>query len=728
MDIKQLQQYLLGPIVSGWWSRTRAAEESKRRFTMIAKLCRQFFGSAANAMWQEDFRKEFFPAVEVPQFQVTLNKAFELVAVIGPSLYWSNPLREVTSRKRQSQAAIAAAMGMADENIVQQLDQLDQQIEMQKAIRDAIGTEVLKYTQNEQIGTLKRDVHLAINEALLTGLGLTWTQSYNNPATGEFLVETIYDSVDNLLIDPDSRDPDWRDAKWIACKHRDPVWVVERMFGYPPGYLHGRGTHVSYEYEAIREASTTASSGNRYSDMIEWVEVWSIGGAGARIGGVDAKLSQFFDSTLGDHVYLAITPNVPHPLNIPPAMLQNAPVEALQEAVRWRTRRYGAIHETWKDRRWPVNPLRFYTVPGSPWPMAVLGPGLGYLICMNLIMTTKLTQAWDRRRDIIAIANHVKDSVEQALRSDTSPAIVNLPSAVNQPIDTLVQYLQRGASQDDLLQWMEWLASEFQKATGLLDIYYGFTRTQARVSSDIETKNRAANVRPEEMQLHVVEWVQSFSQSELILASQYIQGVQLQYLLGEYGAVAWDTFYHNVPVEMLWKECECNIDAKDIQRPDKQRDLAGLQEVAIPFFQFATVYAQTTGDTNPMNAFMSRLLTAMDMRDFGDLMFQQMVPPSDPATQQLAQQAQQLEVAKLEADVMETQAKAHGRVTDTMYKQNGLTQPQVQQLTFNAEKHRLDMEQDQLSHLQEMVQNAEKHQQELKFERQKPRPTAGAKK
>ncbi len=722
MDLAQLQQYLLGPISSGWWNRCRMAEESKRRFSTIAKLCRQFFGSSASAMWQDDFRKEFFPTVETPTFQVNLNKSFELIAVIGPTLYWKNPLREMTSRKRIDQASLAMLFGMADEQAAQQLQQHDQMIAMQKEFRNKIGTEYLKYTQEEQTNTLKSDVHLAIMEAMLTGLGLMWTEKAG-PIT-----RNVYDSTDNLLIDPDARDPEWRDAKWIAVKHCDPVWVVERKFNLPAGYLHGRGTRVSNEHEAIREASHTNPGVSRYQDMIDWVEIWSTGGVGARVGGVDPKLSQFFDDTLGDNVYLCVTPNVPHPLNLPPVALQTQPVEQIREAFRWRTRGYGAIHEPWLDNRWPVHPLKFYRVPGSPWPMAVLGPGLGYLICMNLIMTTKLQQSWDRRRDIIVAAEHIKGSMEAALRSDQSPAVLSLPSAINQPIDQLIQYLQRPAPNDDLLMWMEWLGAEFQKATGLLDIAYGFTKTQARVSSDIESKNRAANIRPEEMQSHVVEWVKQFSVSEIVLAAQHISGQELQPLLGEYGAYAWDVFFHQVPVETLWKECECSIDAKDLQRPDKQRDLEGLQQVAQPFMQFAMQHAQVSGNTDAINGFMRRYFAALDMRDFDDLMFPPMTPQTDPAMAQLQQRMAQLEADKMEADVMETQAKAHGRIADTMFKQHGITQPQLQQLTFNAEKHTQDLVQDQMNHIQEMRQLEEKHKLELQKIRQTPKPTAGAKK
>jgi hypothetical protein len=47
---ENIQQYLLGPIVSQWYARFTSAEKAKERFNVMAKLCRQFLGSSAKAM------------------------------------------------------------------------------------------------------------------------------------------------------------------------------------------------------------------------------------------------------------------------------------------------------------------------------------------------------------------------------------------------------------------------------------------------------------------------------------------------------------------------------------------------------------------------------------------------------------------------------------------------------------------------------------------------------
>lgn len=702
--LEQLQSNLLGPIVTQWVSRITAAKRSKERFNTIAKLCRQFFGSSAQAMWQDDFRREFYPTLQTPMFQVTLNKAFELVAIIGPSLYWTNPERQVKSYETPNQVMLAQALGLIQEEVLQQIQQQQQQKDAVRDIRNSLASLVLDYMQNEQSGMLKRDVRMAIDEFLLTGLGLIWTESYEHPGTGEIMTRNRYGSVDDLHIDPDSRMPDWSDARWISRKHYEPVWMVERRFGYPPGYLTGKGTMSSAEYRAAQESQKNK---DHYCDYMEWEEVWSRGGIGARIGGVDAKMSQFLDSVVGDNAYLAITPNVPHPLNVPPGLIAEGTVEDLQEALRWRTSGFGAIHELWKDDRWPVSPLVSYPVPGSPWPLALLAPGLGHLISMNIILVTKLNQAWDRRREIYGIAQEMKDVLSSAMRSDESPLLIPLSHDIGKPLNELIQRFERGDSSDDLLEWMQYLGNEFAKATGLLDIHYGITQSQARVTGDIDAKNRAAGIRPDKMRQDIREWVQTFSTSELWLAAQHVEGAQLMELLGEWGAAAWDAMVKALPFEQLIREMSCYIEAKDLERPDNARDLSGLQEIAQPFTQLAGAYAAQTGDSGPINNYLRRVMESLDMRHPEDMQFGPWTPPQDPAAAQMQQQMAMLEMREKQAKTSEIEAKAIGRLTDTQFKMRGVTPQMLTQMQYNQMKFEQQVQQDKVRHLQELLQNEE---------------------
>ncbi len=91
-------QFLL-PIVSGWRGKLRAAKDSKGWFNDVANQCQQFFSGKTGFMWNEKFRKTYMSGSLAPKFKITIHKAFELVALIGPVLYWRYPHRQVRSFK-----------------------------------------------------------------------------------------------------------------------------------------------------------------------------------------------------------------------------------------------------------------------------------------------------------------------------------------------------------------------------------------------------------------------------------------------------------------------------------------------------------------------------------------------------------------------------------------------------------------------------------------------------
>lgn len=716
-----IQQYLLGPIVSQWYSRFTSAEKSKERFSVMAKLCRQFLGSSAKAMWEDAFRKEFYPAVAQPQFMVSLNKAFELVAIIGPTLYWQNPSREVRSTDTIDQTRIAQMMGVVDEAMLEQIQQMQAQKTEQREIRNSLASLVMEYVGREHPGGTKVDNELVIQDALVTGRGCAWTETYSNRSTGEPMVGSFYDPVDNLLIDPDAKDPAWRDVRWIARKHVEPVWVVERRFGYAPGYLQGRGTHVSAEYTTRLEVET--NKGNAmYQDQIEWYEVWSTGGIGARVTGINAQMGQALDQLTGDYCYLCVTRNLMHPLNLPPMLVSQGGPEHIKEALRWRTSRYGSVFELWRDRKWPVEVLDFYPVIGSCWPMAVLGPGIGSLLAMNILLVSHLTMSWDRRRDIIAVNGAYAEEVEAAIKGENNPAVIKINSASQMAISDIVGFVQRPEVQGNLLEWIQYLDNQFQMATGLDDIHYGISQKQARVSADVNAKQSAANVRPEKMATDVHQFVVNVGKKELWLAAQYIKGQQLRSLIGDWGSMAWDSMVGSMDIDTLFREMEVWIEATDLQRPNRDRDMTDLERIAPFYIPAVQTYAQLTGDEKPFNAFLYKFATAMQMRNPEDLFFGPWQQQPDPQMMQMQAEMQQVEMAKTAATTEEIKAKTVARLVDAQYKQQGANAPASQKMkwaeVFNTQKLKMQDE----AHLQKLVHLQEQADIQAAAARNKPKP------
>jgi hypothetical protein len=701
LDMEQLQRWVLGPLVNQWFARFGAAEKAKERFNVMAKLCRQFLGSSAKTMWEDSFRKEFYPSVSQPQFMVSLNKAFELVAIIGPSLYWQNPSREVKTADTPDQVQIAQILGLTDEMLLEQVKQQQDQTEAQRTMRNSLATVVLEYIGRQHPGSVKSDYEMIVQDALVTGRGCGWTETYEDKATGAACVGTFYDPVDNLLIDPDAKDPILRDVKWIARRHQEPAWVVERRFGYPPGYLYGRGTHTSFEFAT--KGSVQADTQTLYQDQVEWYEVWSTGGIGARVAGVHGDYGQAIDRLTGDNCYLCLCRTVPHPLNMPPALMAQGTPEQILEALKWRTARYGSVCELWKDRKWPVEVMDFYPVINTTWPMAVLGPGIGSLLAMNILLVTHLEMSWDRRRDIIAIYNGYEQEVEQAIKGENNPAIIKINPVSNVRVQDVVSFLQRPDIQGNLLDWLQYLDNQFQMATGLDDIHYGVSQKQARVSADVNAKQNAANVRPEKMATDVHKFVVNVSTKELWLAAMYMKGEQLRGLLGPWGSMAWDTMLGAMPFEELCREVEVWVEATDMRRPNRDKDMSDLQQISQFLIPAAQQYATATGDSKPINAIIARFGEAAQIRDIQDFFFGDWRPQQDPAMLQAQQQAAAIESQKTMAQTEEIKAKTVARLVDAQYKQGGAAAPAQQKMQWNDLFNRQKVRMQEEAHLQKMV-------------------------
>lgn len=699
---EQVQRSLLGPLVNQWVARLQSAKVAKHRFEVCARLCRKFYGSDPGAQWSDDVRGEFYPEVPRPQFAISINRAFELVSVIGPSMLWRNPQRQVHSVRPPSQSNIfAQVFGVQDQTFLQQMQMAEAQQEAVSQTRDDLCARVLNYMlESHPTGTALSEAQLVVQDALVSGLGLLWTETYTHRADGAPMVGSFAGRPDELLIDPDCRDATLSTAKWISRTHCEPAWVVERRFGYPPGYLAGKGTGTSAEW--AWQQSQVQQAHQFYQDMIEWTEIWSCGGVGARVHGIDSAMGEAIDSVAGDYCYLAVTKNVPHPLNLPPTLVEQGSPDQIREALRWRTSRFGSVFECWKDRRWPCERLEFYPLSGSPWPIAPLAPGLPYLLAMNILLVTQLQMSYDRRRDIIGVYEHMAQQVTEALNSETTPCVIKLTSAAQQSISDVMTFLQRPPVGGDLLQWVEYLDRQFQKATGLDDLSYGISTKQSRVVADVQLRQQKSAVRPDKMAEDVAEFLRRVATKELWLCAQYVPGASLQHLLGVYGAQMWDQQVRTIPFEIFLKQFDASVEVTDMRRPDHDKEISDHERILPFLLPVLQSYAQATGDTEPVNNLLQRYFSAMQLRDPDAFRMQAWSVRPDPTATQMQQQLAGAQLQKLTADTDEVRAKTAARLIDANYKSQGATAPAMQRMRFA-----------ELLHAQKLRQNDETHTQAL---------------
>lgn len=694
---------LLAPLCQSWLGVVDQCVQSKSQFSNVSGMCQQFYNGLTGFMWKDEFRTKYFnsPKISNPLFAVTINKAFELVAIFGPYLYWKYPTRSVRSYERTE--IYPEVLGDPNDPTVQQMFEIVQQ-QMQSEdrvsrMRNGVIEQYLDYAQREQWGGgLEMHSQLAITDALICGRGCVWTESYRYPGSQQTLTGSFFDSVNNLLIDPDCTDPTLVDAQFIMRKHINTSWDLEKRFGLKKGSLLGKGTYESGKSQGgtLRRVSNRNANANKTNfDLIEWYEIYSKCGVGTRLNGAQIPFEERFDEVVGEYAYLCVAKGINFPLNAPPKKFKKATDEEVREMFDWPC-------PFWKDNRWPVTVLDFYRDQESCWPIPPLAAGLGELICMNILTSCVISETYDHSQQIIAVLRSAAEDVKAAITATTSPKVVTLNDDVHKTIAECIQYLQKPEINGDVWQTIDYLSMLFDKRTGLSELLYSMNPggAQSRSAADSKIKQENASVRPDYMASQVAKWQTGIAELEKICAYWHVKARDVQPLLGKMGALMWERYVEQEDPDVVFREVRCTVEANDMKKPNKARDSENLSALGQYLIAELSKHADMTGDTGPLNAFI-RLQGEAIEQNTSELEMGPRVPmPAPPEVQQMQQQQMELESQKLQADVMKAQADAQA----------------VQQEAANAEQMlAVQMQQKQM----ELQFDSARGEQALQLEREK---------
>jgi len=138
-------------LTKGWLSKIDLAKEAKSHFNEVSEQCTAFFQASVSFMWEPDFRRKFLGTDVAPNFHVTLNKAFELVSIYGPTLYWQNPQRTLTPRKHiELLPELFGVNPTLQQQLQQQLQQAQQQMQQLQQASQAAAQQSQAGVQAQQ--------------------------------------------------------------------------------------------------------------------------------------------------------------------------------------------------------------------------------------------------------------------------------------------------------------------------------------------------------------------------------------------------------------------------------------------------------------------------------------------------------------------------------------------------------------------------------------------------
>lgn len=687
------------------------------------------------------------------QFKFVSARVAELVQIYGPMLYHRNPVRNVTPRQlveiplevfemqvppvpppNQMQMQQAQAAGMDPQQLQQQHQQAQQQRQQQiqqlhqQAMenqgrslniansRAKLMETYLNYTPNEL--NLKKHSRQAIEETLIKGRGVVWTELRRAYDGGPAMVGTFYDSIDNLVIDPDA--DEWESATWIARRRFRPVWKVAEDFGLNEDYLrkHGKVGHSSLNEDAERGVDRDynldeVEDGENTNDNIEYWEVYSRMGMGDKLSGIPEEYRGTLEE-FGDDVYLVIANGIDFPLNLPERLVREATEseEAFEEAferVQWPI-------PFWIDNEWPATPLEFHFIPNNPWPLAHIRPGLPELKFSNWV--TSFLAEHSRHTSRLFFGHKAGLDEEIIDRIKYGGGIEHIPlGALDGRIDENIQFLTPPKnSAADLWNIKGSIDQDFDKRTGLAEAMYAAPGGM-RSASEAKLKEGAINIRPDDMANRVEDWMSLCARKEALAAQWLLEEEDVAFVLGPEGAKLWEQLIVPADPGSLALEYDYRIEAGSARKPNKEQKIENMQN-ALQNFPNIWQMAGGMADPAPANALIRDWAKANDIENVD----RYLVPPPDPQIQQqqmqMQQQQMQLEQQKLQLEAAKMQAELQEKGMDAQIKQLEMAFKQQEAQMDMAAKQQ-EMEQDQQEHEQELAQDQQEHAQEMEQEREK---------
>jgi hypothetical protein len=596
-------------VVFHWLNKLeRARADKRRKFDEEADRCRHFYHgprSWRSLMASHGVGGYVGDSVPDPWFQMSVNKAFELVSIYGPALYYNNPVRTVSPRAPR----MVDPRFAGDPYVYQALvGGEQQQLERDTVIAGEVGA-YLDWTPVEN--HLDQHSRRAIEESLITGRGCLWTELVQPPGCSFRVVASLYDSVDNLLVDPDAETLE--EATWIARRCIHPVWQVERDYGLPRGSL--RGNMESMAVQAEIDLGYDGNDDRQFdrrrgwtNDLLSYWKIYSRMGIGGRLSGIDQRFRGPLEM-FGDFCFLVVARDVTFPLNLPPAA-QQAPGfggegNDAMARVSWPT--------PYWPRGWPVSCLDFHKLPHTQWPMAHLQSGMGELKFLNWAMSFLAGRMRHSCRTFVAVKKSAPEEMKTAILNGRDLTMLEVEEQY-QDVKEIVQFLDHPDVNSDIWKVIAAVEENFDKRTGLYELMYGNQGgTQIRSSYEAQVRSSNMNVRPDDMAKQVEAWMTEVAIKEGMCARWHLTALDIAPVMGTGAAAIWQSLVRTRDLNVLARQLEYRIEAGSARKPNRDTQMAQSDEgikMLLPIFQ---QYATATLNFGPMNALIGDWCRARDL-------------------------------------------------------------------------------------------------------------------
>ena len=718
-------------IVQEWLHLIKDAEKQKQdKFGKYAEEAMKFFDGAHDWMWKGAYAKAPGGFLDketqgaLPTFRMTVNRVFEAVALFGPVLYHRNPRIQVTPRTSPEISPEALGIQPGDQQAAQayQILKMNEHSEAEvKRTHAGLKAHYLNWLQDE--ANKKVQCRMAINEAIIKGMGLLWTELYRPGGSGTSYPRSYYVSVDDLVVDPDARY--WEDVQWVARKVIHPTWQVEREYGLPEDELKGSRESLrsqAVQYSGGSKKSSSSKRKGKSFDLIEYWQVYSKAGFGERLKSTDRQSlkSKFDFEMFGDFCYLAVADDIPYPLNLPTPAFSELGEEELFMRAQWPI-------PYWTDGGWPFSPLSFYEKPGEIWPISLIKPAIGELRFVNWCMSFLADKVAAASTTYVAIAKAAGAEIQDQIKSGLGPYThIEISDLFGQKISDVVSFLDAPSFNVDIWRMVSEVLEMIDKRTGLTELIYGLSgSTQIRSATEADVRNQNVSVRPDDMASRVEDWLSGCALKEIEAAEWLLSGQEVAPILGKLGAQIWDTQIRQQDFERTIREYDYRIEAGSARKPNKVNRIRQLNE----FAQIAMPVLQNfvgQGMIEPYNALITDWAKANELDPTRYVVTQEVIQQQQQQQMQMQQQQQQQQQQDPAAQAQQQQAQMDMQMKQMEMQEKQLdmqlkqteAQSKSQIVQQEAQSKQADLQVQQQEHQQEIQQDAEKHSQEIEQARE----------
>jgi len=631
----------LRQIVTTWVKKLKAAEKYKKPFSDDAKEASQFFDGEHNWMWRDAYargERGYNSSIAPPSFRMQLNKVFELVEIFASVIYHRNPVRTVTVMnppefplKHVGLDEPAGPNGQPSPEqmqVIQAVQAEQAQREQMKLIAQLMEA-YLNWTPVEL--DLKRQARKVVNEAMIKGAGVFWTElvSVEVSSDGSIppmkLVGSFYDTVDNLLIDPDFDNED--DMLWCARKCVRPIEEVAATFGVPVEHL--RKHHDNTDTTLRREPKGKKKK-DTTNELVTFYKIWSKCGMGDRFKDAPKGSRGVFDS-VGQYCYLVVCEGVEYPLNLPPSLMQEIvdpelgiPPEVIPR-VSWPIPFFADTNG------WPFTMLAFHRKPGYAWPVSHIRPAIGELRLLNWCFSFLATRIATSCETIVAVQKAADETIKEQLLAPSEGGfkILELSELLGRRIEDVVSVFQMPQVTKDLWDIISAILDEFAKRTGLSELAYGYTRSSFRSAAEAQIKNENISIRPDNMANELEDTMSVLARREALAARWLLEPQDIAPVLGSMGAAAWAQFINKRDLVGLTRELLYRVEAGSARKPNKA---SRVEQMQMAVQTLGPILSQLAGSgmIEPFNALMKDWADSLDI-DASPYLLPPPPPPQPPA-------------------------------------------------------------------------------------------------